>query len=413
MILSIVLCLTLSAEVDAGSGLAATASPVELSGAHRGVACALCHTPALPPSSDPSGREQRASGCVSCHRGYEGMFDHAMSTRDREKHFVEQSLGKVDSHFFEKNCQSCHVKSCLDCHGPDGHAIGKPSDEACLTCHKGYFVGAEYHGRAPREDHLRYKRGPEHKGETYLRMIPDVHAEAGLTCSSCHTMKSFLAGEKAAKRCLDCHEPSRQVTEHRNRAHLSQMECYACHSAWAAQEYGSFYVRLANSPRVKALFELATHLGDYVKSAYLKRQDAPPLGLNAAGKVSPIRPQFVVFFTDVADERAQGRENRLLAARWKAFFPHTIRRETVLCDRCHDNPRRFVLEREADRVHQLQRDGLELGSFWDRAGQMVVNGDFVPAERVARMAARSPAYQRAYVEKWRGIVQRVEGSSGP
>ncbi|HBB16659.1 MAG TPA: cytochrome C, partial [Syntrophus sp. (in: bacteria)] len=63
-----------------------------------------------------------------------------------------------------------------------------------------------------------------------------------------------------------------------------------------------------------------------MKSAYLRKQDAPPLGINAAGKVSPIRPEFIVYFTEIRNDRPVGQENRLLAAEWKAFFPHTIRR---------------------------------------------------------------------------------------
>ena len=78
-------------------------------------------------------------------------------------------------------------------------AVAKATDQSCLVCHKGYFVGTDYYGMAPREDSLRYQRGKTAYGETYLKMAPDVHAEAGLTCGACHSMKSLTAGRSRQK----------------------------------------------------------------------------------------------------------------------------------------------------------------------------------------------------------------------
>jgi hypothetical protein len=97
-----------------------------------------------------------------------------------------------------------------------------------------------------------------------------------------------------------------------------------------------------------------------------------------------------------------------LAAEWKAFFPHTVRRGTVMCDGCHDNPRRFLLERDKERIYRLRDDGLSLDSFWRREGQRVVNGSFMDPERVRKMAVRTPAYTKGYIEKW----QRLTGDAG-
>ena len=194
---------------------------------------------------------------------------------------------------------------------------------------------------------------------------------------------------------------------------MKNLECYACHSAWAAQEYGTFYVRMVDSSS-QDYFRLRSASGrQYVKSGFLKKQDAPPLGINSKGKISPIRPQFISYFTDVKDNRPVGAENRLVAAQWKAFFPHTVRRGTVMCDGCHGNPGRFILEKEEDRMYQLQQDGLKLISFWDQSGQSVVNGSFMPPERFAEMASRKPAYKKAYLKKWKKLLQAVENSSRP
>ena len=383
-------------------------------GVHAGVPCLSCHLDESATLGNPASMESRAAGCVGCHRGYHKLFDHAMATREKELRFVARSFGREDGEFFGKNCNSCHLQGCTDCHGGKGHDIARPKDRDCFTCHKGYFVGTDYYGMAPREDSMRYQRGEVAFGEAFLKMTPDVHAEAGLTCGDCHSMGSLVAGRKASKGCLQCHEAKRTVLEHRITAHLEKMECWACHSAWAAQEYGSFYLRFTDSPSQEYYRVRRDQTGeDYVKSAYLRKQDAPPLGLNDRGRVSPIRPQFIGYFTDIKNDRNIWEENRLLAAEWKAFFPHTVRRGTVMCEGCHDNPRRFVLEPEADRIYSLAADGMTLSSFWDQSGQRVANGAFLPAARYRELSRKTPAYRRGYLEKWQTLINHVETSSAP
>lgn len=381
-----------------------------IGGIHGELPCLACHLDESKTVADPASAEGGAIGCVGCHKGYAALFSHAMGTRSGERAFVERSFAKGDPAFFEKKCNSCHLRGCTDCHGGKGHRLEKAGSDACLACHKGYFVGWDYFGRAPREDSLRYQRGEEANGEHYLKMTPDVHAGAGLGCGSCHSMTSLAAGKSSSKGCLECHKVNRKVVEHRIAAHLEKMECYACHAAWAPQEYGTFYLRFAESPS-QDRYRVRENDGEYVKSAYLRKQDAPPLGINGRGKVSPIRPQFIGYFTEIRNDRAVGEENRLVAAEWKAFFPHTIRRGSVLCEGCHDTPRRFILEKEEERIYDLQKDGMTLRSFWDREGQRVVNGGFLPLPRYRLLTTKSPSYQRAYLEKWQRLINRVENSS--
>jgi hypothetical protein len=383
---------------------------LSIQGVHVKLPCLSCHLDETRPLARPAEEATGARGCTGCHRGYAALFSHAMGTRQGERAFVARTWGTADPRFFEKNCNSCHLQGCLDCHGENGHRIGTATDGSCLACHKGYYVGSDYRGMAPREDNMRYQRGKAVNGETSLKMLPDVHSEAGLGCRDCHSMQSLIAGQKAAKNCRDCHRISTKIIEHRIAAHLEKLECYACHSAWSAQEYGTFYLRFTDSPARDA-YDLKGESREYVKSAYLKRQDAPPLGVNRGGRVSPIRPEFIAYFTAIDHDRPAGSENRLLAAEWRAFFPHTVRRGTVMCEGCHDNPRRFILERPEERIYQLQQDGMTLSSFWDRTGQKVVNGGFVPLDRYRAMAAKSPAYRRGYVDKWKTLVQRVDISS--
>ncbi|PLX81744.1 MAG: cytochrome C [Desulfuromonas sp.] len=379
-------------------------------GVHRGLECSACHG-AGGEIARPSSAAGGAPGCVSCHEGFDAMFHGPMATREVERRFVAQTYGRHDPGFFDNNCSGCHVSDCLDCHGEKGHEIARPTGEACLSCHKGYFVGWDYFGRAPREDHQRYQRGPQAQGENYLKMRPDLHAEIGLQCGECHSMASLAAGEKASKGCADCHRPDDGVIEHRIDAHRDKLECYACHSAWAAQEYGTFFLRLGDAEARRHFRLRQDPESEYVRSAYLKRQDAPPLGLNGAGRVSPVRPQFIAFQSDLREDAPEAGENRLLAARWKAFFPHTVRSGTVMCEGCHEDGRRFLLEKEEDRIYGLRRDGLDLDSFWSQKGQQVEGGGFLSAERFATMRERGEAYSRAYVEKWKRLIDRVADSS--
>ncbi len=389
-----------------------TCHQVSVSEPHAGLSCSDCHTSC---GAEDLHKGQALMACLECHGEHAGVLQGPMASRESEKAFVADSWGRHDGHFYEKNCAGCHVGGCLDCHGGRGHEVVLPQKADCHSCHRGYHVGADYYGMAPREDSLRYQRGERYDGRTFLQMRPDVHAEAGLACGDCHTMASLAAGEKTARHCIDCHTPDPpQVVEHRIEAHMDKLECYACHSAWAPQEYGTFFVRLRDST-VGEYFALQREgvADDYVRSAYLRRQDPPPLGLNAAGRISPIRPQFIAFFTDIVNDRAEGEENRLLAAQWKAFFPHTVRRGTVMCDGCHGNSGRFLLEAEEARIYELERDGLSLESFWRQDGQSVVNGEFVGPERFEKMNRRSPAFLKAYIEKWKELAGRADASSKP
>lgn len=409
--LFIAACLMAASAVIAGAAEnCADCHRVSLRGIHRKLPCLSCHQDGSKTLANPAAAEIGAKGCTGCHKGYAALFSRAMATRERERAFVDRTYAKGDRHFFEKNCNSCHLKGCLDCHGASGHRIAKATDDSCFACHKGYFVGSDYRGMAPREDNMRYQRGKEVGGERYLKMLPDVHFATGMSCGACHSMRSLISGRKAARACHDCHTINRKIIEHRIAAHLEKLECYACHSAWGAQEYGTFFLRFKESPS-RVDYDLKGESREYVKSTYLKRQDPPPLGLNSRGRVSPIRPEFIAYFTDIDHDRPVGPENRLLAAEWRAFLPHTVQRGTVTCEGCHDSPRRFILERPEERIYELRKDGMTLSSFWNRNGQKVVNGGFFPADRFQLMTAKSPAYRRAYVEKWKILVNHVDISS--
>lgn len=402
------LLLSLASPTLAANDSCSGCHSLQLRDSHAALACQACHAVGQT-AAHTEGKAGARQACVTCHGPMAAIFDHAMATRAAEQHFVAATFGRHDPQFFAGNCTGCHVQSCADCHG-SGHQTSRPDTEVCLHCHKGENVGWDYLGRAPREDSLRYQRGPKAQDDFYLAMRPDIHAEAGLVCADCHSMASLLLGEKSSKSCLDCHQPDPKVIEHGIPEHLAELECYACHSAWSPQEYGSFYLKMTDSPARDYFYLRQNPAGDTIKSAYLKLQEAPPLGLNDRGRLSPIRPR-IGYFSQIVDGEPVGEENRRVVARWQAFFPHSIRRGTVMCEQCHDNPRRFLLEDPEKRIYRPDLDGLGLGSFWDRSGQTMEQGAFVPAEKVADLRRKSPAYIKAYIQKWQQFIQHVAPSS--
>ncbi len=362
---------------------------------------------ATPPRAMPPHAALRDTSCVRCHAAERSILSGRMATRTGEREFARRAFGREGDAFFAQSCNGCHVRSCDDCHRDGKVFVAKPADTACLRCHHGDNVGWDYHGRAAREDHERYQRGAIANGQRVLKMIPDIHQQKGMTCASCHDVHALHEGRGRTKSCRECHpKPDASVPEHAITAHLDRMQCSSCHSAWASQEYGTFLVR-PRGPEKHEAFEPLPSWGEWKKSGYLRLQDAPPLGLDAQGLVSPIRPRYLLFATD---ER-RGWENRRLAAEWRAFFPHTVRRGTVTCTGCHDAPRRFLLEADEDRRYRPDEDGLPLKSFWNTQGQTLVNGRFFPRERFDQMNRRTPQYVREHLKQWQGILRHVEGSS--
>ncbi len=360
-----------------------------------------------PPRAMPPHAGLRDTSCARCHPAQVSILSGLMATRGGERAFARRAFGRGGDAFFAQSCSGCHVRTCDDCHRRGGQFVAKPPDDACLRCHRGDNVGWDYHGRAAREDHERYQRGVSANGERVLRMVPDVHQQKGMTCASCHSVHTLHEGRGRVKSCRECHpRPDARVPEHAITAHLDRMQCSSCHSAWASQEYGTFLVRPRTAEHEEAFAPLPSW-GDWKKSGYLRRQDAPPLGLDARGLVSPIRPRFLLFATDPK----LGWENRKLAAEWRAFFPHTVRRGSVTCTGCHDAPRRFLLEAPEDRHYRPDEDGLPFGSFWNSQGQTLVNGQFYPAERFRQMNRKTPQYVREHLKQWQSILGRVGSSS--
>jgi hypothetical protein len=329
--------------------------------------------------------------CISCHEGYGEVIEKA-SAAVKEKTFIHDTFGVFDPDFGEKNCSGCHISTCKDCHEGEKK---RPKIDACLKCHNGSRVGVDYIGLGVREVHMRYQRGPELNGKNYLEMLPDIHYEKGLDCGDCHTMASII-GKERAKECKNCHEYDRQVIDHRVKGH-DVLSCVSCHAAWTGGEYGVYYIRFRNS-RKSDYFRWVKRLNDeYVTSSFMNQNNPPHLA-KKDGIYMPIRPR-IIFVTNVYNDLPVGWENSMISGRWEPFVPHTIRKETLTCEACHSDRRKYLLELPNDRLFLLEKDGLPSGSFYDSTYFPKPDGSFVTENDFKRISTKTTEYVKYYFAK--------------
>jgi hypothetical protein len=132
----------------------------------------------IPVAETPSSSLQLADDvlrrrCLRCHVYYEGD----------EYSKVRHGTG----------CAACHLEY------QDGKLVShrflsRPTDRQCLSCHSGNRVGSDYYGlfdhdfkheyRTPYQTDGSYPARPY--GVEQHRLSPDIHQQAGMTCSDCH-----------------------------------------------------------------------------------------------------------------------------------------------------------------------------------------------------------------------------------
>jgi len=346
--------------------------------------------------------------CISCHNGYEKIFFSLMATRIKEKEFVKKVFGKFDRRFFQKNCANCHVSTCLDCHTKEKNTILRPSTLNCLKCHNGYHIGIEYIGLCLRDRSYRYKRGIVFRNKYYLKMQEDVHYKNGLSCSKCHSMKSLISGKKSSRSCLECHKINTDIIEHKISAHIKKLECYSCHSMWVSQEYGTYIIRNYNANVLLSKGTWDKLSIEYARSIYYNKRDLFPLGVNRRGKISPIRPEYIIIYSDIKKSELQ---NKIISKTWKAVFPHTINRGAPVCNSCHMKRWRFLLacsEEDQDEffIFDTKKDFAENIMFGCSKKQKILNGSFYRSEKVFDKVKTSE-FIKGYLKKWDLILQGV------
>lgn len=231
-----------------------------------------------------------------------------------------------------KGCSACHVPYPNSGDGkPIGHAIVRSLGvTACLKCHNGNHVGADYVGLYERDFHRGFQAPyvdgalpPRIYGGEQHRLSSDLHFQAGMSCADCHTLDEIHGtgtSRSSSERevtisCESCHVradhpavlkasdgtamllraggrtvPSWRPDSlpHKVSAHRQRLKCSACHAAWSFQDYG-FHLMLEeradywkwaptaqqNDPQVQGL--LMRYVGTFVNFV-------PP----ASGTVAPV-----------------------------------------------------------------------------------------------------------------------------
>lgn len=336
--------------------------------------------------------------CADCHKDCQ-IENIVMTDKKKEKAFVNKVFMQFDGTFGEKHCyNSCHISTCVDCHKDTGKNISKPKTDDCLVCHKDTYTGIEYMGLGIREDHERYKRGIEKDGEYYLKMLPSVHYEKGMQCADCHTKNNILGKEKA-KDCLECHTYNKDIIDHSIKGH-DKVACISCHASYSPMELGTFYLRFRESSYAEYVKELPQISDEYFKSSFMRVNERPPLVIdNETGKYVPAKPSKIIFTTNTYKDLVVGQENKMIANRWKVTYPHTVRRETVLCSSCHDNERAFLLESDENRILYPDKDGLAVKSFYNSEKFSIENARFVTRKEYEKINSKSKEYLQKYFEK--------------
>ena len=143
--------------------------------------------------------------------------------------------------------------------------------------------------------------------------------------------------------------------------HMESLECYACHSTWAAQYYGYKYVIDYTQPSIDWL-DSAEKSGtdgttaDYNKSHVMQkgaptygdyshvRWENPPLGINGEGRVSPLVGVIQTVSTVIGPDGTTISHNHVAktakgynAMELAPLNPHTTSLASRECSDCHGN----------------------------------------------------------------------------
>lgn len=213
--------------------------------------------------SEPAHPDRMAKGCGQCHQDLVDGAQQALHfTLANEVNAVRAVFGAAESlatlteipvhgsietvldladDLLRRRCLRCHVYSngdtypetmrgtgCAACHlqyrGGElkSHTFMRlPTDDQCLHCHYGNFVGADFYGRFEHDFSLEFRTpfptGPSHPrpyGVEYHQLAPDIHQTKGMNCIDCHSGPHLMGkghgsttGEHVTPiSCESCHQ---------------------------------------------------------------------------------------------------------------------------------------------------------------------------------------------------------------
>ncbi|WP_430811799.1 MULTISPECIES: hypothetical protein [unclassified Carboxylicivirga] len=284
-------------------------------------------------------------------------------------------------------CQDCHVTTSMHGNGNIGATSLATLEIECSDCHgtPNYFpwelplgygdellenpVGNEGRGLTTLPMAVTKEFGTQHpprdgyllsaRGNALGNVVKDkyrvvVHSATGLDLE--------VPLLKAKSQSGKWRNPKQAQTAMVNvSTHINRLECYACHSTWAAQYYGYKYVIDYTQSSIDWLYSAedtdkhgtsadyrqrhvmqpgAPTYGDYSHV----RWASPPLGINGEGRVSPLVGVIQTISTIIDTDGRIVSPNRVAraAAGYNAMElapvqPHTISTEARACTDCHGN----------------------------------------------------------------------------
>jgi hypothetical protein len=318
---------------------------------------------------------------------------------------------------------------CIDCHGSldamgSGKLVSHSMEQVNIRCQ-------DCHGtprKGPRTERMKVPNTIEVIIDLAGNPLKHVRKEGGG-----FFLYSKLDGRKHRIPQLT-QEPI--PVSHRIPEHISKMECHSCHALWSYQDFGFHLIRedradyekwaplwIQNDPQVQALLRQNLPLKreqwappaaqDYLDGSVkpgiwyggysYRRFESPIFGLNERGKTSVFRPlnQFVISHVN---ERGKVRLDSLIPRTrdgkpglgFNPYAPHTIRRETLRCQGCHQNPRAIGLGnrlltgvnknpvRLSAPLTQPRKDGLPFDFEWEA----IVGLNGTPLQTQTRPGAR-------------------------
>ena len=282
------------------------------------------------------------------------------------------------SDMLARRCLRCHVwtsgedyysglkrgTGCAACHlGPwekFNHKFHLPKMENCLWCHYGNFVGWDYLGRFEK-DYPADFRSPLINGQPIQRpfglewtyLSKDVHAEAGLSCLSCHKEKLFHPQSSKGKEKLSCRKCHKNLTKRlgHNPLKASKISCAVCHATWGFYDYTTYLLR-QDEPDIDDWLYLLTQGSQEVETwqgymidklsnekiqgiwfkLFKKRRWRPLIiGKSINGNISVLRPllDIKVSYLDRDDEVIFDNLSPVLTNQWQVIYPQNMKKTST------------------------------------------------------------------------------------
>lgn len=287
--------------------------------------CLNCHT-----STQGQNGAFRGLGCMACHT-----------------HYADNGKYQGKDEFAGENL---HSKT---------HELKKADSGVCASCHNKFFVGADFTGKFPIDAHKDFRTPlgingnfpSKFHGDFYHQLSPDIHANLGFSCISCHTshrqnssdkFDEFFAKKQSdfeLKSCESCHKIKPNFA-HAN--YHDKLSCVACHASWQGSFYELNLIKDESKDEKKwqNLIEFDKNTKKYHAVFSLSRFENLLLinDLNS-GKIAISRPIFqynLIHFSKDGNQTSPLKNKKFEI--FAPFSPHTVSKKAKNCELCHENP---------------------------------------------------------------------------